>query len=289
MKIVICVFACIIHPFYCHQVLKIQETWGRQCEDIYNIPVYYFVGEDRMDGIDTILRYPHRIIYLQGVKNDYLSASYKQNLGIKYILDYEPNVEFVYVCGTDTYLVIDRLIPFLKFFDPTYKLCIGGHYNIFDNRMIQFDQHLRDVLGITSLFIGDSLEFFYGGAGFILTKGLLSLLYIHLEKMTDQWLLNVPSQFSGACDVCLAYYVTCLGGKLVRYYSRFYECNYKGFIDISHKIGYDCLYECCNNSIRICDIISCHNMSLNDFDNLYRLLGSSNTSGSKSTITTLSR
>jgi Fringe-like len=276
-RIAICVFGCVSDPGYCQQVLKIQETWGRRCEETHQIPVYYFLGEDRIVGLDQYFRYPHRMIYLPGVKNDYQSASYKQNLGLKYILDQEPNIDFVYVCGTDTYLNIDRLVPFLSWFDPTYKLCIGGHYNVFDAipTEMSFEEYLHNR-GIGTHAGTSSIEFFYGGAGFVLSKGLLDVLYIHLSGMTDHWLQwtseNGLSQYSAACDVCMAFYVRALGGKFARFYGRFFECDYRGLVEISHKMGYHCVCECCNKRIRICDIISCHNMSLGAFDYLHRIL-----------------
>lgn len=290
LKVAICVFGCITHPLYRQQLLKIHETWGRQCENL-NVPVYYFLGEDRIPSFASDYKYPARMVYLPGVKNDYLSASYKQNMGLKYILDNEADIDFIYVCGTDTYLNIDRLISFLEYFDPTYKLCIGGHYNIFDNRTIRFDEYLKSVIpanatAASSTTVGDGLAFFYGGAGFILTKAMLDTLYNYLDTMVGHWVGRVPPKFHGACDVCMAYYVHCLGGKFVRFYNRFFECNHRGVINISRKMGYKCICDCCSKTIRICDIISCHNMSLEDFDDLDCLLAAQS-SGSEASVATL--
>jgi Fringe-like len=280
MRIAICVFGCVTIPKYCLQVLKIQETWGRRCEEKYNIPVFYFVGEERVVGLDFpgTFRFPDRIIYLPNVKNDYLSASYKQNLGIKYILDNHPDVDFVYVCGTDTYLNIDGLANLLAFVDPNEKICIGGHSNGFPNHEFRFDQYLKSkwVDHPIKSIDNDTIDFFYGGAGFVLTKAMLNAIYPFLATMTDDWVENCTQKnktdSNGTCDVCIAHYVYCLGGKYVKYFYRFYECNYRGIIDISKRYGYPRYCVCCQKHIQPHNIISCHNMSLEDFDNFTKLL-----------------
>ena len=334
MHIAICVFGCITVPQYCLQISKIQETWGRRCEEQYQIPVYFFLGEEKVIGLDYpgTFRYPHRLIYMPGILNDYLSASYKQNLGIKYIMDNNPDIDFVYVCGTDTYLNIDALVKFLAFFDSTQRLCIGGHSNYFPHHEFKFDQYLKEKFqdhpirpdagatkggqvcvatgrerketcpfgsdlsepdsvrngddagrdGTCSVssriqsIDGDNIEFFYGGAGFVLTKAMLSELYPFLETMTDDWIANCKvknkNDSYGTCDVCIAYYIHCLGGKYAKFYYRFFECNYRGIIDVSKRFGYPRYCICCEKFIKPHDIISCHNMSLEDSDKFTRIL-----------------
>ena len=60
-----------------------------------------------------------------GISNDYLSASYKQNLGLKYVYE-RINPKFVYCCGTDTYIFIDRLLEYIKKLNYNDMLYIGG-------------------------------------------------------------------------------------------------------------------------------------------------------------------
>lgn len=284
-KIAICVFGCISIQKYCLQLLKIQETWARRAEEIHNIPVYYFVGEEQIPGLDhpDVFQFPERIIYLPGVQNDYLSASYKQNLGLKYIMDHEPDVDFVFVCGTDTYLNIDSLIHFLSFMNPQEKLYIGGHYDNFNNAQPQFDSVLSETddtinrMNIYGSTISNNvLQFFLGGAGFVLSRGILDGLYPFLETMTDVWIANChrtkTTEFLPACDVCLAYYIYGLGGRRSTYFHRFYECNYRGIINISRLFGYNRICYCCHDHIQLANVISCHNMSLEDFDQFTNIL-----------------
>ena len=279
-RVVICVFGCITLPQYCLQLLKLQETWGRRAEEVCDVPVYYFVGEEHIVGLDhpEVFRYPHRMIYLPGVANDYLSASYKQNLGLAYLHSHGLAGDFVFVCGTDTFINIDALVRFLTFFDPQERLYIGGHHDHFNNHQLQFDRHLLTMYpdaGLTPL-PRDDIQFHLGGAGFVLSRGMVSALAPFLPTMTDVWITQCQQAHQEAyiptCDVCLAIYIYCLGGKSVRYFHRFYECNFQGMVNLTKMYGYPRFYHCCNHRIQARDIISCHNMSLGDFDHFTNIL-----------------
>jgi hypothetical protein len=256
-KLAICVFGCITVPKYAMQIMKIQESWGKRAVEKWDVPVYYFLGEEQVPGIsdnpDGIILPNTKFVYLPGISNDYQSASYKQNLGIKYIMDHHPDIDFVYVCGTDTFVNIDRMLYFLQFFDPTEKLYIGGHHNGTKLPIEMVDRE-ADM----------ELQFFFGGAGFILTKGMLKLLYHYLETMTPKWIEDCKKHdrydIINGCDVMIAYYVRLLGGKPVEYYHRFYECNHIGQLDLQHLFDYNRYYECCDRHIQQKNIITCHHM-----------------------------
>lgn len=279
MKVAVCVFGCITVPKYCLQVLKIQETWGKRAEETHGVPVYYFLGEERLPGLNhpELWRTSTRLVFLPGVGNDYQSASFKQNRGIKYILDHHPEVEFVFVCGTDTFLNIDALLRLLTFMNPDEKLYIGGHHGIIPltnlpDLKTQYDDNLSSV----SYKNQNEVYFHLGGAGFVLSRGILKELYTRLDTMTEPWIESCKKmnkeQYTGACDVCIAYHAQLLGAKVVEYYYRFYECNHAGIIDISKMYGYSRYYPCCQNHLQISNVISSHNMSLANFDQFYRIL-----------------
>ena len=305
MKVAVCVFGCITMPKYCLQVLKIQETWGKRAEETHGVPVYYFLGEERLPGLNhpELWRTSTRLVFLPGVGNDYQSASFKQNRGIKYILDHHPEVEFVFVCGTDTFLNIDALLRLLTFMNPDEKLYIGGHHGIIPltnlpDLATQYDTITHNVQGDEILqpqnagehtqearrsfasykdtLRTDELYFHLGGAGFVLSRGILKELYPRLESMTEPWIESCKKmdkdKYTGACDVCIAYHAQLLGAKVVEYYYRFYECNHTGIIDISKMYGYSRYYPCCQNHLQISNVVSAHNMSLGDFDHFYRTL-----------------
>ena len=257
-KLAICVFGCITSHKYAIQIMKIQNMWGKRAEEKWGVPVYYFLGEERVPGIsenpDGLLHHPERFVYLPGIKNDYQSAAYKQNLGIKYIMDHHPDVQYIYVCGTDTYVNIDRMLQFLPFFDPAEKLYIGGHRN-------GTKLPLAMVNGVED---DRELPFFFGGAGFILTRAMLDALYPHFETMTDDWIKECDRcdciDLKSACDVTIAFYVRKLGGKPIMYYHRFYECNHIGQLDLQHLFDHNRYYECCDRHIEQKNIITCHHM-----------------------------
>jgi len=140
--IVICIFACATIDKYKNQILKINDTWGKYAEN-KGIKVLYFLGEEPTDLIDD------KYVYLKGVSNDYLSASYKQNLGLKYIYE-NYDAKYVYCCGTDTYINIEKLILYLKTFNDHDKLYIGGGgnntlYRNIGNRMIYYHSGVQDL------------------------------------------------------------------------------------------------------------------------------------------------
>jgi len=145
--LIICIFACDTIARYKQEILKINDTWGKMVNSYENIKMLFFLGETPTDLIG--LNY----INLQGVNNDYLSASHKQMLGLKHIKEnYE--TKYVIVCGTDTYLNIKKLMIYIKCYNSDDNLYIGGHG---DNRYIQ----------------NKKIYFHSGGPVFIITKGCL--------------------------------------------------------------------------------------------------------------------
>ena len=145
--IVLCVFGCPTIEKYKNQILKVNETWGKIADSVPNIKLLFFFGEEECDLID-----PKKYIYLKGVNNDYLSASYKQNLGLQYIYD-NFDAKFIFVCGTDTYINIYKLLDYTTTLNENDKLFIGGHgdYRVIDGRKY----------------------YFHAGAGFMLSKECL--------------------------------------------------------------------------------------------------------------------
>src|SRR5207249_3122900 len=129
-------------------------------------------------------------VYLNNVKNDYTSVSHKQNKGLKYIYD-NYNFDFVYCCGTDTYINTEKLLLYMKKFNPNDKLYLGGH-----------GWHVN--LGKKDLY------FHSGGSGFVLSRDSLAYLYPKLHSMFNNWVAvckenGVP--WVPCCDVTLSYFL----------------------------------------------------------------------------------
>jgi len=185
---VILLFACYTVEKYKVQISLINQTWGKKCEE-YRVKIFYFLGEEKSDGFqDTdFIKY----VNLPGVQNDYLSASYKQFLGLQYIYE-KCHPKFIYCAGTDTYVNIPKMVKYIKTFPHQECLYIGG------------DGDTRQI--------GNRNWYYHsGGAGFIITYPCLERLYDSLPTLMDEWTTlchahQVPHLIA-ACDVSLSYYV----------------------------------------------------------------------------------
>jgi hypothetical protein len=243
--IIICVFGCATIKKYKEELLKITETWGKRANE-KNIKVLYFLGEELTDLIGE------EFIYLKSVNNDYLSASYKQNLGLKYIHEHF-DYKFVFCCGSDTYINIDKLISYVSTLDCNDKIYIGG------------DTSIRNIQGKNIIFHG-------GGGGFLLSQVTLSYLYPFLEKMVENWLTLLIDNYKYdyhelryACDVCLAYYLQRDGflQKIKTENNLFYSCDYNGVYNDNYNRG---------TQVNLKNLITCHNMTLAKFDAFTEIL-----------------
>ena len=238
-SVIICVFGCVTIPKYADEIRKINATWGSQT--ISNVKILFFLGEERTDEFIG-----DQYVYLPGVKNDYLSASYKQFLGLKHIYE-QYNPEFAMCCGTDTFVNIPKLLHFLHKFNSNDKLYIGGHGDT------------RDILG-------KQIYFHSGGAGFVLSRACLSAFYPLCNTAVERW-VDVCVQWGElhrvpACDLAIGYFLqTSIDDvniiKAEQY--SFLGCNYIGF-------------PCHQGQVRIDNIITCHSMTLQDCDNFYSIL-----------------
>ena len=160
-KIIFNIFSCSTVEKYKQEIIKINETWGKKAQE-NGIKILFFLGEEKTDLIDE-----NKYIYLKDVKNDYNSAAYKQNLGLKYIYE-NYNADFIFTCGTDTYINIENLLSYISQFDKNQNLYIGGHG---DYR----------ILG------DENIYFHSGGPGFILSNSVLSKIYPELYNIQNQW------------------------------------------------------------------------------------------------------
>jgi hypothetical protein len=267
-NIIFCIYGCDTIDRYKKEILKIKETWGKATHSPTDKATHsptldkatqsptdkapsgptdkallFFLGEE---GPFTGDEY----IHLENVENDYLSASYKQYGGLKYIYEnYKFN--YVFICGTDTYVLTDNLIKFINEdpqISPDKPLVIGGHG---DNRQIG----------------ESSLHFFSGGPGIILTKATMDIIYPELGSLQEEWMWfctdNGYKTFVTACDLSLCYFLKRRGVIFLNACNRFFNCNY---------LGYHSKVACCAKSVDLKTMISCHNMTLNNFDELEKIL-----------------
>ena len=228
---------------YRNQIEKINNTWGKNCRGGF-AKLLYFLGEEKCSDFQG-----DEYIYLPNIINDYLSASYKQYLGMKYIYE-NYKTDFVLCCGTDTFVNIPKLLQFLTHFDPNEKLYIGGH-------------------GCVRNICDKSYYFHSGGPGFIISSSCLEKLYPFLSDLTEKWIeicnSNDLEYLLPSCDVGISYFLQ----NLVEH--RVVKTEDLSFLHCNHRGA-----PCHNGQINMSNIISCHNMSLSDFDEFYNILLNNN-------------
>lgn len=245
----ILVFACDSVEKYRLQMDAINNTWGKKCQEYTNIRILYFLGEERYAQNEWIDTPTTKYIHLPGVMNDYLSASYKQWLGLKYIYEkYSP--KFTLCIGTDTYLNIPKLVSYLEAFNHETPLYIGGHD---DSRQI-----------------GNKFYLYHsGGSGFIITLPVLKKIIPLVSDIMTDWTnvcrTNGVDYLICACDVGISYYIKtyCPETKYIELVNEFIACTYQGV-------------PCCIGKINMSKICSCHFMSLNDFRDFTQVLEENN-------------
>jgi hypothetical protein len=247
-NIVFCIYGCDTIDMYKKEILKVKETWGKPPKGATdkaptNNLLLFFLGEEGS-------LHDEDCIHLENIGDDYLSAGFKQYAGLKYIYE-NYNFNYVFICGTDTYVLTDNLIKFINEdpqISPDKPLVFGGHG---DNRQI----------------VESSLHFFSGGAGIVLTKATMNIIYPELGMLQDEWMWfctdNGYKTFVTACDLSLCYFLKRSGITFLNVVNRFFDCNYLGYYHNSSA--------CCAKTVDIGTMISCHNMSLGNFDRLYEI------------------
>lgn len=245
--LIFCVFGCDSISKYKDEIHAINETWGKKCELYPNIKLLFFLGEKITETSFTGPNY----IHLNDVKDDYLSASYKQFLGLNYIYE-NYKTKFVMCFGTDTYINIPILLLFIKKFNHNDNLYIGGHgsYTQINNKSVYFHS---------------------GGPGFILSYTCLHKIKPILPTIMNEWtrLCNEYkcTELIPACDVSIAYFLQKpnIDSNIIVNNDVFFNCNHKGYAD-------NYTYNCCSNKIKLNEIVSVHNMRINDFHEFTKIL-----------------
>jgi hypothetical protein len=265
--LIICVYGCDTIPKYNEQIRVINDTWGKLCNiSELNVKLLYFLGEKTND--DSFIG--ENYIHLPGVCDDYSSASYKQYQGLKYIHE-NFKYKFVFCCGTDTYVNIPKMLGLKHNLDYNVNFLIGGDIGW---RIINSSRYL----------------FFFGGAGFLLTKKSLSLLYPLLPNIMDKWTeicihnkidfepndkyynveknLIVTIEHIDSCDVSISYFLQQpeINTKLINLPKLFYFCNYRGFTYDPDKPIYEI------KPVYSDHIVTCHLMTTQDCYDFTKLL-----------------
>jgi hypothetical protein len=249
--LVILLYACYTVDKYRQQMITINDTWGKKCQEYpTRIRLLYFLGEEQREDPEFQDTPVTKYIHLPGVQDDYLSASYKQWLGMKYVYDhYKPN--FIHCMGTDTYMNVPKFLRYLEIFDPNQLLFVGGHG---DCRQVG---------------PGKPCYFHSGGPGFVITYGVLQCLYHLLPHITDTWRSlcheHHVEYLQPACDVAIAYYLQQPNSPVhvLKADEEFMSCNYVG-------------WPCHLGQINLQKLLVCHLMDENACRDFSKLLEANN-------------
>ena len=246
--LIIVIFACDTIEKYRLQILKIEDTWAKDVYSRPNIKLLFFLGEE-------VVLIKDNYIHLKGVRNDYLSASYKQWYGLKYAYE-NYDAKFVITAGTDTFFNIPKLMSILPYFNHE-------HDNIIGSINISFNKYEpKNWVKVKS----KKFHFIGGGEGIILTSSSLNKLYpifCDVNKLMEDWFnicrsgtsnKIIPTIGKATCDVALTYF-------------HLLYCNPKGLI-LDKKYMVDTH----SNIVDDNKFISIHPVNLTNFDKYYETL-----------------
>jgi hypothetical protein len=159
------IFGCLTLPKYYQQVLDCWSTW---CADAlkHDCPVYFYTGPTEVEGIPEDLK--ARCIDCE-YGDSYFSATYKQWIGLDHITTKEPDCDFYFLCGTDTYIRIPELLRRLETIDPKQPLQIGGGL-------------------MPTAFKETRYSYFSGGAGILLSRAASLIIQPVILSFLEEWL-----------------------------------------------------------------------------------------------------
>jgi hypothetical protein len=164
------IFGCLTIPKYKQQVVDVYSTWAstaikRGC------PVKFFVGDIPDDSeLDPQLL---ELCVNVGYGDSYLSATYKQWVGLCHLYECLDPCNFYFTAGTDTFVCVDRFLSFLKSYIQKEPLLIGSGNAVAQIASIEY-------------------SYFSGGAGLCLNRKALTFILPHIGDFLS-WYLDAAA------------------------------------------------------------------------------------------------
>lgn len=189
MSLTIGLMATMISEQYRDQIKACRETWIPKANAL-GIRVLFFVGS----VTDPVLEDGHTdIIHLDGVRDDYESATFKHWYGLRWMLLNNPS-DFYFLGGSDNYVHVDRMLTLISKYRTDDPLLISGYNE-------------------TRIILGQTITFGLGGSGIIFNHQGLVALEPSIEQIIRQWHKVHPEghHLRHACDVATYYHGTKLG------------------------------------------------------------------------------
>lgn len=243
------VFGCLTVPKYRQQIEDAYATWVIDALAADCI-VRFYTGEIPADLDPKIARLCTDVTF----GDSYFSATYNQWCGLEDMLKVQDATEFVFVCGTDTFINVENLIKYLKHHQYEFPAVFGS----------------GEIKGMVD---GKLYTYFSGGAGIVLNHLALKTIVPELLDFIEWWLLvtgtyaeykdasgnTVTQMLLFACDCALCILCERLGILSVNISE---SKMYGGGTHNSECIDFP-------------NMISCHNMLHDDFYDCYRRIHAS--------------
>jgi len=159
-----------------------KNTWLR---DFSN--VYLFGGNIPCDGL----------ISIKEAGEDWSSALLKQQLGLKYMYEDNPNYDWYSISGCDNILFKNRVINELNKFNPNTDLLISQPCGLWNDypQIHEINSSKNDGINFRAIA---------GGASFFISNSLMKKCYYIIDQFNKKW-NNISGSNYGCSDVALSY------------------------------------------------------------------------------------
>jgi hypothetical protein len=151
------------------------------------------------------------LIMIESASEDWNSAFLKQQLGLKYMYEQNPNNDWYNISGCDNVLYKSNIVKYLSNFNPNEDLLIGQAGDVWvdrphlykpDNLNLNNKYYRSKTVGNVNGCV--SFQMLCGGATFFISRSLMSKLYQHIEQFNIEW-KSISGHYYGSSDLALSY------------------------------------------------------------------------------------
>jgi hypothetical protein len=137
------------------------------------------------------------LIPIQSAGENWQSAFLKQQLGLKYMYEDNPNYDWYSISGCDNVLFKDRVMLELSKYNSKDDLFLSQPCGLWTDYPIihQVEQPINGVLNFRAIA---------GGASFFISNSLMHKCYNIIDEFNKNW-TNISNHHYGCSDVALSY------------------------------------------------------------------------------------
>ena len=155
----------------------------------------YIFGGHNSNEVDS------NLISIEGAGEDWESCFLKQQLGLKYMYDDNPNYNWYSISGCDNILFKNNLIKELNNYNPNEDFLISQKCGIWTVTPNLYECGVEN---------DDSFYSIAGGASFFISNSLMKKCYATIDDFNKYW-KNISGASYGCADVAIALMVRRLG------------------------------------------------------------------------------